>query len=70
MILIADSGSTKCDWLLQQDDQPVIKTSTVGLNPHILSAKQLRKVIKKNRDLALRPYISLVLVVQPQQIRL
>jgi len=49
MILIADSGSTKCDWLLHQDDQLVFKTNTVGLNPHILSVKQLHKALKKNR---------------------
>lgn len=51
MILIADSGSTKCDWLLHHDDQLVFKTSTVGLNPHILSVKQLQKVLKKNQQL-------------------
>ncbi len=51
MILIADSGSTKCDWLLRQADQLVLQTSTVGLNPHILSEKQLLKVIKRNREL-------------------
>ena len=51
MILIADSGSTKCDWLLHQDDHLVFKTNTVGLNPHILSVKQLQKALKKNRQL-------------------
>lgn len=32
MIVVADSGSTKCDWVIA-DDQGSIKTETLGLNP-------------------------------------
>ena len=50
MILIVDSGSTKCDWIAMDSDgnQLLEKMRTKGLNPEILSEKKLRKVIKKN----------------------
>jgi N-acetylglucosamine kinase-like BadF-type ATPase len=34
MILIADSGSTKCDWLLLQGQQTILECSTMGFNPY------------------------------------
>ena len=33
MILIADSGSTKCDWRLIDGKSVILSTSTMGLNP-------------------------------------
>jgi hypothetical protein len=33
MIAIADSGSTKTDWLLIQDGHLFSEVSTIGLNP-------------------------------------
>ena len=42
MMLIADSGSTKTDWMLLDHEQDIVKTfSTKGLNPNILSDKQI-----------------------------
>ena len=53
MLLIADSGSTKCDWVLyKNDDQSPIRVRTKGLNPAILSKKKLKKVIVNNSELA------------------
>lgn len=53
MILIVDSGSTKCDWIAIDKDgnQLLEKIRTKGLNPAILSEKKLSKIIKKNRTL-------------------
>ena len=53
MILIVDSGSTKCDWIAVDKDgnQLLEKMRTKGLNPAILSEKKLTKIIKKNNDL-------------------
>ncbi len=34
MILIADSGSTKCDWRLVHDDKTYVDIKTRGLNPY------------------------------------
>ncbi len=51
MILIVDSGSTKCDWLCidKNGTQLFEKQRTKGLNPAILSEKKLFKNIKKNK---------------------
>jgi len=50
MILIVDSGSTKCDWIAVDKDgkQLFDKLRTKGLNPEILTEKKLKKTIKKN----------------------
>ena len=50
MILIVDSGSTKCDWLAidSSGKQLLEKQRTKGLNPAILSSKKLHNTIKKN----------------------
>ncbi len=53
MILIVDSGSTKCDWIAvdENGNQLFEKIRTKGLNPAILSEKKLRKTIKKSKEL-------------------
>jgi len=53
MILIVDSGSTKCDWIAVDNngDQLLEKIRTKGMNPAILPEKKLRKTIKKNKSL-------------------
>ncbi|RKE95338.1 BadF/BadG/BcrA/BcrD ATPase family protein [Ichthyenterobacterium magnum] len=53
MILIVDSGSTKCDWIAvdKNGQQLLEKIRTKGLNPAILKAKKLSKIIKKNEAL-------------------
>lgn len=52
MLLIADSGSTKCDWVLFKDkDQEPIKIRTKGLNPAILIKENLAEIILNNAEL-------------------
>ncbi len=51
MILITDSGSTKCDWILYENDEP-IRVRTNGLNPAILKKKELKKNITENAELS------------------
>lgn len=53
MILIVDSGSTKCDWLAidKNGSQLFEKQRTKGLNPAILSKEKLYKTINKNEVL-------------------
>lgn len=53
MILITDSGSTKCDWIVIDENGNQIheKIRTKGLNPAILKEKKLNKIIKKNDEL-------------------
>ncbi|WP_040249031.1 BadF/BadG/BcrA/BcrD ATPase family protein [Psychroserpens mesophilus] len=53
MILITDSGSTKCDWIVIDDNGNQLheKIRTKGLNPAILKEKKLNKIIRNSDDL-------------------
>jgi N-acetylglucosamine kinase-like BadF-type ATPase len=52
MKLIADSGSTKCDWILYENSEKnPIKIKTMGLNPAILTKKQFLKIIDSSIEL-------------------
>ena len=53
MILIVDSGSTKCDWVSvdENGNQLLEKIRTKGLNPAILKEKKLFKIINKQTEL-------------------
>lgn len=54
MILIVDSGSTKCDWIAVDKTGAQLheKIRTKGLNPAILKEKKLEKIIRKSKELA------------------
>lgn len=45
MILVADSGSSKTDWLLDIPGQQHIEFKTSGLNPYFLSEKEIARII-------------------------
>lgn len=47
MILVADSGSSKTDWVLASDKQKPVKFSTSGLNPYFLTEKEIIKAIQE-----------------------
>lgn len=52
MTLIADGGSTKCDWiLLGPDGEVLLKTRTRGLNPAVVPVEDLYQRIRDNEDL-------------------
>jgi N-acetylglucosamine kinase-like BadF-type ATPase len=52
MILIADGGSTKADWiLLDLDGNQVLKTRTGGLNPAVFAPALMEMRLKENPDL-------------------
>jgi N-acetylglucosamine kinase-like BadF-type ATPase len=53
MILITDSGSTKCDWIAIDDSGKLLseKIRTKGLNPAILPEKKLNRIISKSEEL-------------------
>lgn len=51
MILIADSGSTKTDWILINRNKEIVgKSSTNGLNPSVFSESDLYKTITSNAE--------------------
>lgn len=52
MILITDSGSTKCDWIaLDRDGNQLFKSRTKGLNPAILTVEELQERILESEEL-------------------
>lgn len=52
MIAIVDGGSTKCDWvILENDGTEVLKTETIGFNPNITSPELISPEIEKNKAL-------------------
>ena len=52
MVLITDGGSTKCDWMLLDNTGAVLlKTQTKGLNPTVLSAREIENRICDNEQL-------------------
>ncbi len=52
MILVADSGSSKTDWLLELPGREPLKFRSSGLNPYFLTEKQIVKILQDQvRDL-------------------
>jgi N-acetylglucosamine kinase-like BadF-type ATPase len=52
MTLIADGGSTKCDWvLLDTSGNVLLKTCTLGLNPTVIDEEELAERISENSEL-------------------
>jgi glucosamine kinase len=47
MILVADSGSSKTDWLLTLPKQEVKQFRTAGLNPYFLTEKEIVKILQE-----------------------
>jgi N-acetylglucosamine kinase-like BadF-type ATPase len=47
MILVADSGSSKTDWLLTLPQQEVKQFRTAGLNPYFLTEKEIVKILQE-----------------------
>jgi glucosamine kinase len=46
MILVADSGSSKTDWLLKQPGKDALEFRTPGLNPYFLTEKEIVKILQ------------------------
>lgn len=52
MTIIADGGSTKCDWiLLDSTGEQILKTRTKGLNPAVFKTEVLQARLLENQDL-------------------
>ena len=47
MILVADSGSSKTDWLLALPQQEAQEFRTSGLNPYFLTEKEILKILQE-----------------------
>lgn len=51
MILIADSGSTKCDWQVVKDKKRTLYTTTKGINPFFHNKETIESFIRANKEL-------------------
>lgn len=59
MILVADSGSTKCDWVPVDQGKILPKTSTPGFNPYFCDETFVEKEILVNPELrAMRDQVT------------
>lgn len=53
MIIIADSGSTKTDWVVLNDDKKeLFRTNSIGLNPYFVTSDVITEELLKNEELA------------------
>lgn len=53
MIAIADSGSTKTDWVILNDDlSEKLRTSTIGFNPYHIQSEVIEEELRKNKILS------------------
>jgi len=46
MFIIADSGSTKCDWAIAGDELQIVKTE--GINPYFCDSFQIETILKNS----------------------
>lgn len=51
MMAVAESGSTKCDWLLDDGRGQVTETSTIGFNPFFHSTEEIIRHLRGNEVL-------------------
>lgn len=51
MILVADSGSSKTDWMAYSPGH-TLTFNTQGINPYFVNASDVVRILSKNRDLA------------------
>ena len=49
MIIVADSGSSKCDWAyFDLKDKKIVSFETIGLNPYFIESEETVDYLKKN----------------------
>jgi hypothetical protein len=61
MLLVADSGSTKCDWVFTDGKDTRITLHTMGFNPFFHPTELIESEIRKNTELAdLAPMVEYV----------
>ena len=57
-ILIADSGSTKCEWAILSEDGKKIKIKTQGISPYFLNIEQIEQILRTELVPSLNKYIQ------------
>lgn len=59
-ILIADSGSTKTDWVLLDNNNIILEFKTTGFNPYFLSSEDIAREIKHTLLPILNPQLNTI----------
>jgi glucosamine kinase len=62
-VLIADSGSTKTDWILLEGDKLVKKIKTIGFNPYFQTKDQINLEILNHLKPFIQDYLHQVSVI-------
>jgi len=62
-VLIADSGSTKTDWVLLQGNQVVLREKTMGFNPYFQSKDEISEEIRLRLKPLLLQYLPKITVL-------
>ena len=57
-VLIADSGSTKTDWVLLQGSTPVFQHKTIGFNPYFQTPAEIEAELTQTLLPALKPFLG------------
>ena len=60
MILIADSGSTKCHWAYLAQNKKTVFYNTIGLNPHFLSNSEILNELNQSDLFSIRKSVNKV----------
>lgn len=51
MILVADSGSSKTDWIINKEDGEIIELSGKGINPYFINEKDITRIFSQDAEL-------------------
>lgn len=62
-ILVADSGSTKTDWVLLHHGKQILQALTIGFNPYFHSTEQIRHELRTSLLPHIEPYLSQITAV-------
>lgn len=46
--IVADSGSTKTDWVIYESDKIVARKKTQGINPFMLDSDQIERIVRED----------------------
>jgi N-acetylglucosamine kinase-like BadF-type ATPase len=62
MLLVADSGSSKTDWILSISPGETLEFNTPGINPYLVGDKEITRIVAQAEEI--RPYYDLVEEIQ------
>ena len=66
MILIADSGSTKCSWAIcDQNGNQLDESRTIGFNPYFISQERILEELEKSSLSSIKNNVTHVFSMEP-----